>query len=138
MQQPEKVFTVDEANRLLSQISPLIQQLQGLQASLLKTDHDLEEAARKLSEGNGYPVQQLKEQIAKLTQHQLDLAKAFESALQQLESLGCILKDLTAGLVDFYSLRDGELVLLCWKLGEERIRYWHTLEDGFAGRQSLE
>lgn len=137
MPQPEKVFTLDEANRLLGQVAPLIHQLQGLQASLLKTERELEDAAGKLSEGNGYPVQELKEQVAKLTQHQLDLAKAFESALQQMEHLGCVLKDLNAGLVDFYSLREGETVFLCWKLGEERIRYWHTLEDGFAGRQPL-
>jgi len=40
-------------------------------------------------------------------------------------------------LIDFYGLRGGEPVFLCWKLGEERIRFWHTLEDGYAGRQPL-
>jgi hypothetical protein len=48
-----------------------------------------------------------------------------------------VVKDLDAGLVDFPSEREGELVLLCWQLGEERVAWWHTLEGGFAGRQPL-
>ena len=48
--------------------------------------------------------------------------------MRQLEELGCVLKDLAQGLVDFYVMREGELVFLCWKQGEERIRFWHPLE----------
>ena len=58
--------------------------------------------------------------------------------MQQLEDLGCLLKDLTTGLVDFYGTRRGELVFLCWKLGEDRIRFWHGLDEGYTGRQPLE
>jgi hypothetical protein len=73
-----------------------------------------------------------------LTRHQLQLLEAFESALKQLEDLGVVLKDLTTGLVDFHSLRGEELILLCWKLGEPRVQFWHTLDAGYAGRQPLE
>jgi len=138
MEQPSKVFSVDEANQLLGQVSPLVQQLQALQGSIIKTNHQLDEAVPKLSQGNGYPIQELRKQIADLTKHQLHLIEAFQSALQQLESLGCLLKDVNLGLVDFYSLRDGEPVFLCWRLGEERIEFWHRVEEGFAGRQPLE
>lgn len=137
MEQPQKIFTLDEANRLLVKIIPLVQQLQGLQASIAKTNQQLDEAVRKLSEGNGYPIQEIKQHVEELTQHQLNLVEAFQSALQQLESFGCFLKDLSQGLVDFYSLRDEEPIFLCWRLGEEQIRFWHRLEDGFAGRQPL-
>ncbi len=135
---PPKIFSVEEANGLLSQVAPLVQQLQGLQESLVNTNRRLDEHIQKLAQGNGYPIQDINTRIQELTTHQLDLVAAFQSALQQLESLGCVLKDLKLGLVDWYTLRDGELVFLCWRLGEDRIRFWHRVDEGFAARQPLE
>ena len=137
MDSSPKVFSVEEANQLLGQVAPLLQQLQGLQQSIARTNQELDEAVGKLSQGNGYPVKEIQQRVSELTQHQLNLIEAFQSALQQLENLGCLLKDLNTGLVDFYSMRSGELVFLCWKVGEEMIQFWHGLEDGFSGRQPL-
>ena len=136
--QPPKTFTPAEANALLPRVTPLIEQLQGLQRSIVQTNRQIDEVVVKVSGGNGFPIQSLKEQLKDLTKHQLQLIEAFQSTLQQLESLGCMLKDLSIGLVDFYGTRDGEPVLLCWKLGEDRVRFWHTLESGYAGRQPLD
>lgn len=56
----------------------------------------------------------------------------------ELDSLGIQLKDFTIGLIDFPCMRDGRIVLLCWKLGEgDRIEWWHDVEAGYAGRQPL-
>ncbi|MBO0778384.1 MAG: DUF2203 domain-containing protein, partial [Ktedonobacteraceae bacterium] len=60
-----------------------------------------------------------------------------QAATEELQALGCELKDPGTGLVDFLSLRDGQEVYLCWRLGEERILYWHPLHTGIAGRQPL-
>jgi hypothetical protein len=133
-----RTFTVSEANALLPQIIPLVEQLQGIQRSIAKTNRQLDEAIEKLSQGNGYPLKSLKEQIKELTTHQLQLVEAFQSVIAQVEEFGCQMKDLSVGLVDFYGLHNGEVVCLCWKLGEDRIRFWHTLEAGYAGRQPLE
>lgn len=133
-----RTFTVSEANALLPQIIPLVEQLQGIQRSIATTNQQLDEAIAKLSQGNGYPLKSLKEQIKELTTHQLQLVEAFQSVIAQVEEFGCQMKDLSRGLVDFYGLRNGEVVCLCWKLGEDRIRFWHTLEAGYAGRQPLE
>ena len=135
--QPPKTFTVSEAHTLLPTVGPLIEQLQALQRSIVQTNHQLDDAVGKLAQGNGYPIQAIKTSIRDLTTHQLQLIEAFQSVLQQLEGLGCLLKDLTMGLVDFYSVRDGEPIFLCWKLGEDRIRFWHALESGYAARQPL-
>ena len=135
---PPKTLTVDEANALLPHVIPLIEQLQGIQRSIVKTNQQLDELAGKLFTGNGYPLRAIREQLESLTKHQLQLVEAFQSALDQIEELGCLLKDLATGLVDFYGLRDGELIFLCWKMGEARIRFWHTIEGGYAGRQPLE
>jgi hypothetical protein len=60
-----------------------------------------------------------------------------ERGLEKLQTLGVMVKDLDTGLVDFLSLRDGREVLLCWRLGEKKVSYWHELHTGFAGRQPL-
>jgi hypothetical protein len=58
-----------------------------------------------------------------------------EKEIQKLEDLGCVLKDMTTGLVDFPAVRIGTRVWLCWKAGEERVMFWHGLHEGFAGRK---
>jgi hypothetical protein len=65
------------------------------------------------------------------------VARELAKTIDDIVAHGAEIKDLDEGLIDFPALRHGETVLLCWKLGEDEIRYWHTLEDGFAGRQEL-
>ena len=60
-----------------------------------------------------------------------------QKALDELDGLGVQLKDIDQGLVDFPSRRDGRVVYLCWRLGEETIAWWHDVDTGFAGRQPL-
>ena len=133
-----KTFTVSEANTLLPNVKALIEQLQGLQRSIAQTTQQLDELVSKLSQGDGYPIHALKDQIVNVARHQLQLIEAFQSTLNSLQELGCELKDLALGLVDFYGMREGELVYLCWKLGEDQIHFWHTLEGGYASRQALD
>ncbi len=64
-------------------------------------------------------------------------AEAVGKCVDDLLELGVQVKDLDTGLLDFPSIRDGEEILLCWHLGEDEIRYWHTVDGGFAGRQPL-
>ena len=63
--------------------------------------------------------------------------QAVARCVQELEKLGVQVKDLDRGLVDFPALRDGEEVLLCWQVGEDKVAFWHGLEEGFAGRKPL-
>ncbi len=57
--------------------------------------------------------------------------------VEEVESTGCLIKDLGQGLIDFPAIRNGEEVFLCWKLGEPGIAYWHGLEEGFRGRRPI-
>jgi hypothetical protein len=61
-----------------------------------------------------------------------------ESEVKKLEELGCVLRDMTLGLVDFPAVRLGERVWLCWKLGEGHVKFWHTRHEGYAGRKPIE
>jgi hypothetical protein len=65
-------------------------------------------------------------------------AERINRYLQELETIGCIIKGFEAGLVDFYSLRGDRPIFLCWKLGEERITHWHDTDTGFSGRQPID
>jgi hypothetical protein len=64
-------------------------------------------------------------------------ADTLESGARELDALGVEIKDIERGLFDFRSLRDGEVVYLCYMLGEPELAYWHRVEDGFAGRRPL-
>jgi hypothetical protein len=72
-----------------------------------------------------------------LSQEFRELEAYLTREVEALHALGIEVKDLESGLVDFYALRKGELILLCWQKGEEGIRYWHTLAGGFRGRRPL-
>jgi len=65
-------------------------------------------------------------------------AKALKTAMDRIEEAGAQLKDLDIGLVDFMTLYHGREVCLCWKLGEDAIRYWHGTEEGFRGRKAID
>lgn len=66
------------------------------------------------------------------------LVQRAKDALDEIDAIGVQVKDLDSGLMDFPCLLEGETVLLCWKRGEERIEFWHRVEDGFAGRQPID
>ena len=129
-----RTFSLAEAQALLPAIAPLIEQLQALYASLQANSSRTEE----LSESVSLKGADDKAGLRVLSAQQLELAETFDALLAQLEGYGCILKDLRQGLVDFYAMRDGKLVFLCWKTDEKRIGYWHSIEEGFAGRQPID
>jgi len=64
--------------------------------------------------------------------------RRLQNEIEKLEELGCVLKDMNTGLVDFPAVRLGVRVWLCWKLGEERAMFWHGLHEGFAGRKAVQ
>ena len=66
------------------------------------------------------------------------LAAEITEAVERVNDLGCLVKDVDTGLVDFYALQDGDPVFLCWQFGEPAISTWHGLEDGFAGRRPID
>ena len=65
------------------------------------------------------------------------LARELQEVVDELALIGVQLKDARTGLVDFFAYRDGEVVELCWKLGEESISHWHRIGEGFPGRKPL-
>jgi hypothetical protein len=127
-------FTPEEANAALTQVRPLVERMVGHRASHVEALERQEELEGRIrGNGGGIPPAQLAETAAEVERHARELARAVDDIVE----LGVEVKDLDEGLVDFPALRDGETVLLCWQLGEDEIRYWHTVQEGFAGRRPL-
>ena len=129
-----RVFTVEEANALLGTVRPLAEQMVAHRRALaeaLERQERLEGRVR--SNGGGIPTGEPREAEAAVSEAAAGIARCLEA----IHELGAIVKDLDSGLVDFPALRGGEDVLLCWRLGEDEIRYWHGLEEGFGGRKEL-
>jgi hypothetical protein len=131
-----RLFSVAEADALIPVVAPLMAALQEALTHLRAKHRAAEDLARAPKSGNGHRLQEEAALQAARTEIET-LSRAFQRDLEVLERCGCEVKDVDAGLLDFRSLRDGEVVYLCWRSGEERITHWHTLDSGFAGRQPL-
>ena len=131
----ELSFTPDEANNALSEVRPVAERL----VAVRKRMRELEQAQSALvtaigGNGGGYAATDLNAAQSELG----GLADAALACVERLEELGVVLKDLDLGLLDFPSERAGEEVLLCWRVGEDSVAFWHGLADGFAGRKPID
>jgi hypothetical protein len=127
-------FTPEEANALLGQVRPLVAELVAHHRSLRAGAAKRARLAARIS-GNGGD---LDPQAPRLLEEQVEReSEAVASAIDELERLGVLVKDLDTGLIDFPARRGDEEVLLCWQLGEDEVAFWHGVEEGYAGRKPL-
>lgn len=124
-----KLFTVAEANALLPAVREILKNIQDARRKLASYRNEAKAAAEQAEQGGGGFSDGLR---------YADLLIDLTSQTNELEVLGVQLKDFDRGLVDFPSLRDGRVVLLCWQIGEgDEVEWWHNVEDGFAGRTPI-
>jgi hypothetical protein len=128
-----RVFTLDEATALLPRLREILAGMRETQASVDRLQTELAGLARAAS-GNGHL---LMAQMERKRREAQTLSERQNQSLAEINEIGCELKGLEEGLIDFPSERDGRTVYLCWKLGEDRIDWWHELDTGFTGRQPL-
>ena len=122
-------FTLEEANEILPTVKPRMERL-------IKLNEDIN-AIRQM---NLEPLEESVENELLMISANKEfhtLSIEFFSLMEELVKLGCIVKDLDTGLVDFYSKRDEEDIYLCWKLGEKEIAYWHNLDTGYEKRRPV-
>jgi hypothetical protein len=131
----KRAFTPEEANRLLPQVESGLERVKGILERLRSVRDQLTDLriiwGPKIEEPE---CTDRDEYQAYLGEFQL-LEAQLRSQLEALQGIGCEVKDPDVGLVDFYTEHDGAPAYLCWKKGEDGIRFWHTLEAGFAGRK---
>jgi hypothetical protein len=132
----ERYFTLDEAQDLLPRIAPYLELAREQKQKMDSLDEQLSRASAEIMVlGGSIPPRQ---KLAKVKSERDQVAGQLKESISKIVETGCLIKDLDVGLVDFPAMRGGEEVLLCWKLGEERIEYWHRVHEGFAGRKLLD
>ena len=129
-----RYFTPEEANEALEEVRPLTEELVGHRRLLVALQEQQAELTTRIA-GNGGDLEPRELQEV---QERLDVAVAgIAGCLARIHEAGALVKDLDEGLVDFPAQRQGEEILLCWRLGESEVGYWHGVEEGFSGRKSL-
>lgn len=122
-----RYFTLAEANALLPTLTTLMGDLQERRARVAQARRELAPLLddQRSNVGNAHASELVQDFIA------------IEKLIDQIRALGCELKDINGGLIDFLSQRGGRDVYLCWRFGEPSIQYFHELHTGFMGRQRL-
>lgn len=130
----QRYFTVDEANEALGEVRPLTEELVGHRRALVELQERQSALTTRIA-GNGGNVEphELEEVQELLDEEVAGIARC----VARIHEAGALVKDLDAGLVDFPATRDGQDVLLCWRLGESEIGFWHGVDEGFSGRKPL-
>jgi len=132
----ERTFTLDQAHTLLPVLESLLKQ--GIQGKKLieEVDAELQETTHRIFMNGGTLVN-----VVHLARRKAERERAIQrikDAIAEIDATGVQVKDLDVGLLDFPCKVEGEIVLLCWKLGESKIMHWHNTTEGFSGRKPID
>jgi hypothetical protein len=131
-----RIFTQEEANDALEVVRPLVERLVDARRRFVQLAGRLEQVeGRVAGNGGGLDPQRVRE----LQEQAAEVGAEIALLVGELEAAGVQVKDLDQGLVDFpaHHPESHETVLLCWRLGEDGVQYWHGVDEGFAGRKPL-
>ncbi|MGH9639817.1 MAG: DUF2203 domain-containing protein [Bryobacteraceae bacterium] len=131
-----RFFTLLQAESLLPQLARLLRGVIDHKRAYEQADGEITGMSQRIALAGGMLVS--REQVARSRKRKDDAVRGLAAAVEEIQDLGCQLKDADIGLIDFPTLYRGKEVYLCWKLGEQAIEFWHPIEDGFRGRQRID
>jgi hypothetical protein len=129
-------FTHPQAERVLPEIEAALREALFLKSEFEGVEAELQQFIHRVQMLGGSQVDPTR--VLALQGRREALASRLRESIEQVHSYGCQIKDLDIGLIDFPTFYRGEEVLLCWKLGETGIRFWHGLAEGFRGRREID
>lgn len=131
-----RYFTLEQAEKLLPEVESSIREAIFLKSEFAEADQMFRSSVSRVAMLGGVDLNRtaILEQRARREVSAMRL----KDIMARIEAIGCLVKDLDIGLIDFPTLLRGSEVYLCWKLGEQRITFWHKVEDGFKGRQAID
>ncbi len=132
----DRTFTLDEAHTLLPILESLLKQAIAAKKLIEETDAETQETAHRIFLNGGTFLN-----VIHMARRKAEREKAIQrikDALAEIDATGVQVKDIDIGLLDFPCKVEGEIVLLCWKLGESNITHWHGTSEGFAGRKPID
>jgi hypothetical protein len=129
-------FTLAEAQGLIPRVDRLLREAIEFKNSYEEAEKQIQAFQERVTIMGGLTVDR---DTAIQVRTQRDGAAAqLRNAIEQVQEVGCLIKDLDIGLIDFPTTYRGEEVYLCWKLGEDDIEHWHGIEEGFRGRKKID
>ena len=132
----QKYFSLTEAERLRKDLEPVLIEAMEARRKLADAETELAALAERIQRSGGMIIPF--ERTARLRLDRNQQEDAIRDAVDRIHSTGCLVKDLEMGLLDFPARLNDEDVFLCWKLGEEHITYWHSVDEGFTGRKPID
>src|ERR1035438_6406247 len=129
-------FTLAEAQSLIPEVGRLLRDAVLLKGAYLEAEQAIQTWNQRITMIGGVMVHRKTAIDPRKRRH--TSAASLRSAIEQVQSIGCVVKDLDIGLIDFPTEFRGEEVYLCWKLGEPRIEFWHGVEEGFSSRKAID
>jgi hypothetical protein len=131
-----RIFSLRDAERLRVQLEPVLIDAIEARRKLSEIDDELGKLAERAQQSGGLMIAHDKAARQRLEHNRL--GGVIRDALEKIQATGCVVKDLEIGLLDFPARINGEPVYLCWRLGEDRIRFYHAQDEGFAGRKPID
>jgi len=123
-----RYFTLPEANEALISIRPWMDEVQTIRSEILVHQPEIWSVMEKSAGNGGNPT----------LSRMVKTFDRVDALIHNIQDTGVIIKDINTGLLDFPAIKDEREVYLCWKHGEGDIAFWHEIEDGFVGRQSID
>ena len=129
-----RTFTPEEANAALVELRPVVEEMVQHRRNLIAAQRLQAELVTRIAGNGGDMMPSDLREAAETIQRE---ANAITECAERVNAAGAQIKSLEEGLLDFPAKRGDQEVLLCWKLGEDEVRYWHGVDEGFAGRKPL-
>ncbi len=133
---PNRTFTLDEAQTILPILESLLKTAIESKKIVETIDGEFQNIGHRVFLTGGSQLD-----VIALARRKAEREKALQrvkDSISEIDAAGVQVKDLDLGLLDFPCIVEGETILLCWKLGEEKIAHWHGVEEGFAGRKPID
>jgi hypothetical protein len=131
-----RYFTLRESEQLLPEVERALRDALLHKGEYQKAEQELRGNNQRIRMAGGSQVN--RGAYLALRARRDTSAAALKEALERIEQLGALVKDLDIGLIDFLTRYHGREVCLCWRLGEDGIRFWHGTEEGFGGRKAID
>jgi hypothetical protein len=131
-----RFFNLQQAERLLPEVESIIRDAIAAKSDYEQAEEEMQNFSRRIMMLGGVLVDHTK--VLEHRSRRESSALLLKASMEKIDEIGCIVKDLDIGLLDFPTLLHGEEVYLCWKLGESGIHFWHGVHEGFQGRKAID
>jgi hypothetical protein len=131
-----RLFKLAEAQRLIPHVERLMRDALAKKGEYEKAEREIQKFTERVMMMGGMTVD--RDQARGARERRDTAAQNLREAIERVQELGCVVKDLDIGLVDFPTRFRGVEVYLCWRMGESDIEFWHGMDEGFRGRKAID